>query len=241
MAPLGVCHAQMCNDAVIGEGRVTAITDARSFVLDDGREVRLAQIDAPSEEVARRALETMLAGKTISLRGSADPDRYGRLVAFAFESGGAPSVQARLVEAGMALASQARADKRLGGCDSDLRAAEERARQAKIGLWQGSAVIKNAEMPGDILAGLGQFGVVEGTVLSVRQAGGTTYVNFGRQWTRDFAVTISRQRMAAFEAAGFGAKALERRRIRVRGVVEQRGGPRIEATAPEQIEFVNGM
>ena len=84
-------------------------------------------------------------------------------------------------------------------------AAEAEARRAKKGTWADPAAIKNAESPGDILAGIGRFTVVEGKVLSVRQAGATTYLNFGRNWTRDFAVTISRRMMPAFEAAGLGA------------------------------------
>ena len=74
-----------------------------------------------------------------------------------------------------------------------LDAAEAAARRAKRGIWADPAAIKNAESPGDILAGIGRFTVVEGKVLSVRQAGATTYLNFGRNWTRDFAVTISRR------------------------------------------------
>ena len=79
--------------------------------------------------------------------------------------------------------------------------------------------------------------MVEGKVLSVRQAGATTYVNFGRRWTRDFAVTISRRVWPAFEAAGISLKSLENKRIRVRGWIEARGGPRIEALQVGQIEM----
>jgi hypothetical protein len=82
--------------------------------------------------------------------------------------------------------------------------------------------------------------VVEGKVLSVRQAGATTYLNFGRNWTRDFAVTISRRMMPAFEAAGLLPKSLENRRIRVRGFVEARGGPRIEVLRVGQVEVLGG-
>ena len=125
-------------------------------------------------------------------------------------------------------------------CASVLTAAEAEARQAKRGTWADPAAIKNAESPGDILAGIGRFTVVEGRVLSVRQAGATTYLNFGRNWTRDFAVTISRRAAAAFEAAGIGLKSLENRRIRVRGWVEARGGPRIELLRVGQIEMLGG-
>jgi hypothetical protein len=63
-------------------------------------------------------------------------------------------------------------------------------------------------------------------------------LNFGRNWTRDFAVTISRRMLPGFEAAGIGLKSLENRRIRVRGWVEARGGPRIEALHVGQIEVL---
>jgi len=85
------------------------------------------------------------------------------------------------------------------------------------------------------LARIGRFTVVEGKVLSARQAGAMFYVNFGRRWTRDFAVTIPRRAMASIERAGIPLKSLENRRIRVRGWIQQRGGPRIEVSRPGQI------
>ena len=78
--------------------------------------------------------------------------------------------------------------------------------------------------------------VVEGKVLSVRQAGATTYLNFGRNWTRGFAVTIPKRMMGTFEAAGILLKSLENQKIRVRGWIEARGGPRIEVLRVGQIE-----
>jgi hypothetical protein len=43
--------------------------------------------------------------------------------------------------------------------------------------------------------------------------------------------------MRAFAAAGLDPKKLEGARVRVRGWVEERSGPRIEAVRPEQIEI----
>ena len=108
-------------------------------------------------------------------------------------------VQGQLLTQGEALVAADVTDK---DCAAVLGAAEAEAREAKRGIWADPTAIKNAESPGDILAGIGRFMVVEGKVLSVRQAGATTYLNFGRNWTRDFAVTISRRMMPAFEAAG---------------------------------------
>ena len=82
-------------------------------------------------------------------------------------------------------------------------------------------------------AGNGTFVLVEGRVISVRQSGGTVYVNFGRCWTRDFTLTVPR---------GLGplsAKPDVTRRCYkgapVRGWLERRTGPIIER---EQIELL---
>jgi endonuclease YncB( thermonuclease family) len=236
----GPADAAGCAFEPQGEGRVVEIIDARTFRLADGREVVLAGIEPVVTEKARRtsALSAILAGRDVTLRGEDDtPDRYGRQPAFVFL---APStlVQGQLLAQGEALFSGAVTEK---DCASVLTAAEAEARQAKRGTWADPTAIKNAESRGDILAGIGRFTVVEGRVLSVRQAGATTYLNFGRNWTRGFAATISRRMVPAFEAvAGTGVKSLENRRIRVRGFVEARGGPRIELLRMGQVELLGG-
>src|ERR1700681_921250 len=223
-----------------GEGRVAAILDARSFRLADGREVRLAGIEPVVTEKAGRtsALSAILAGRDVTLRGEDDAaDRYGRQPAFVFLASSETLVQGQLLTQGEALVSGTVTNK---DCASMLMTAETEAREAKRGTWADPAAIKNAQSPGDILAGIGRFTVVEGRVLSVRQAGATTYLNFGRNWTRGFAVTISRRMIPAFEAAGIGLKSLENRKIRVRGWVEARGGPRIDVLRVGQIELLGG-
>jgi len=217
-----------------------SVVDARTFRLEDGREVRLAGVEPVASEKAKEtsALSAIVAGREVMLRGDDDtPDRYGRQPAFVFVASSETSVQALLLSQGEALFSAAVTDK---DCASVLSSAEAAARRAKQGTWADPTAIKNAESPGDILAGTGQFLVIEGRVLSVRQAGATTYLNFGRSWTRDFAVTIPKRVLPAFEAAGIILKSLENRRIRVRGWVETRSGPRIEVLRVGQIEVVGG-
>jgi endonuclease YncB( thermonuclease family) len=230
-------HA-LCTDTLQGEGRVSAILDARTFRLDDGREVRLAGIEVPEDISARSpgTLTSLIGGREVTLHGRDDrPDRYGRQSAFVFTKGSGTSIQSELLARGEALASGTVTDK---ACSSTLLTAEAAARAAKRGIWAGSAALKNAEKPDDILAGTGRFAVVEGTISSARLAGATFYVNFGRRWTRDFAVTISRRMMPSFETAGIDLKSLKDKRARVRGWIEARGGPRIEATRPGQIELI---
>jgi endonuclease YncB( thermonuclease family) len=231
-----------------GEGRVSTIIDNRTFRLEDGREVRLAGIETVT--TGSVALAALIAGRSVTLRGETDaPDRWGRQPAFVFTGrpdtlvqgsdtpvqGSDTSIQVLLLARGEALVSADIADR---GCAAELAAAEAAARQVRRGTWANSIVIKNAEKPGDILASVGRFAVVEGKVLSVRQAGATFYANFGRRWTQDFAVSISRRMVGSFEAAGINLRSLENRHVRVRGFIEQRGGPRIELLRVGQLEVV---
>ena len=235
-------HAAPCLFETQGQGHVAEVIDGRSFRLDDGREIKLAGIEPMASGTGKAeraaALAAIVAGKDVTLHGADDtPDRYGRQAAFVFLASSDAPVQSLLLEQGAALLSSDIADK---ACAAALAAAEEAGKAEKKGIWNSPAVIKNAESTDDILAGMGHFLLVEGRVLSVRQAGATTYLNFGRRWTRDFAVTISRRNMTAVEAAGMALKSLENRRIRVRGWVEAHPAPRIEVVRAGQIEVLSG-
>ncbi|MDO9413517.1 MAG: thermonuclease family protein [Pseudolabrys sp.] len=215
---------------------VVSVRDGRTLMLDDGRELRLAGI-----EVADRgadALRGLAAGQTLRLE-SAGPaaDRYGRLVAYAYLPDAGPSVQEALLAQGEALVSSRTGDKT---CAAALLAAEKAGRTARHGLWAdpNSALLSSESLAG-LDAARGRFALVEGKVLSERESGATVYMNFGRRWTRDFTVTLLKRQQRTFAAAGLDVKQLEGRRIRVRGFVERRGGPIIEATAPEQIELID--
>ena len=244
--------AASCAPPELGQGHVAEIIDGRSFRLTDGREIRLAGIEPAGATRADRisALATVLADRDVLLRGTDDaPDRYGRQSAFVYVPPADTPVQVQLVSAGSALVSP---DLEGSDCAAALKAAESEARQAQKGTWAVNAVIKNAESPDDILAGIGRFTVVEGRVLSVHQFGATTYLNFGRSWTRDFAVTIPRRALAALAQAGLAPKSLENKRVRVRGWVEARQGraqgqnqgpmegPRIDVVRVGQIEVLGG-
>ena len=240
-----------CRSEPGGTGKVRAITDGRSFTLDDGREIRLAGIEAPllpgpgeagtrakAGLAARAALESIIAGQNVDLRQNDMPaDRYGRTTAFVYVSGGAlpESVAHEMLARGFARVSAHVGER---PCADELLARERAARQAKLGLWgEPYYAIVSAESGAELVAESGHFILAEGKVWSVRESGGTIYVNFGRQWSQALTVTILKRNERMFAAAGIEPKGLENRRIRVRGWVEERNGPRIEATRPEQIEI----
>jgi endonuclease YncB( thermonuclease family) len=87
-----------CGGATIVTGEVVRVVDGKTFVLADGREARLAAIEAPpvtpsdpNEEhaavgqAAKTALEAILLRRIVILKAAGSGlDRYGRLVAEAF-------------------------------------------------------------------------------------------------------------------------------------------------------------
>jgi endonuclease YncB( thermonuclease family) len=239
-----------CGGEIIARGAAGRFIDGRTFALDDGSEVRLAAIEvpplsqesgaAPGGAAARDGLAALLAGAEIVLKQAEQKtDRYGRVLAYAYTArdGVERSVQADLLAAGLA-----RVAARVGNraCAAELLGREGAGRRAKLGLWSSSYYESlNAENPADVLAEQGRFALVEGKVVSVRESGATIYVNFGRRWTTDFTVTILKRNERNFTAAGVEPKKLAGRRVRVRGWIEHRGGPWIEAARPEQIELTD--
>jgi hypothetical protein len=221
-----------CRMVTIGTASVRAAS-IDGITLEDGRAVRLAGIELG-------ATPELAAGTAVTLkRLSAETDRYGRLQAHVFidDNGTERWFQAELVARGLA-----RVSSRVGtaACAKALLAHEDSARAAKLGLWAEPVyVIGKAEDPAGILESRGRFALVEGKIVSVRENGATIYVNFGRRWSEDFTVTIAKRNERAFVAAGLVPKSLAGRRVRIRGWIEERGGPWVEAARPEQIEVLN--
>jgi len=218
---------------------VRAVIDGRTLALDDGRTVRLAAIDVPPPFAAgaTAALAALVDGREVALSPLAPAaDRYGRRRMRAFVNpGGKPLwVEAALAARGLALAAPGSDP----ACRAALRAAERAARTARIGLWNPAARL-GADDPAAVLRGRGGFALVEGKVLSVRESGGTIYLNFGRRWTEDFTVTILKRNGRRFMSEGLDPKGFQGHRVRVRGYVEARGGPWIEAASPDQIELAD--
>ena len=260
-----------CDLETVASGTVASITDGRTFVLDDGREVRLPAVEIPAlpappaspaptdsaastptdppqppppphpdaDAAAAAALRTLLEGRRVALRASKlVTDRYGRILAdaLATRDGYPGSAQKTLLSQGLAFLTTRAAEP---GCRAELRAAERIGRAAKLGLWADPRYLpRQADDVAGLSAERGRFTLVEGKVVSVRESGGTIYVNFGKRWSEDFTVTILKRNERQFIEAGLRPSGLSGRRVMVRGWIEERGGPWIEAVAPEQIEII---
>ena len=233
LASGGAPAEESCRFVSIGTANVRAAT-GQDVALEDGRTLRLAGIELASSA-------DLPPGTALTLKrfpAAPETDRYGRLKAHVFigEDSAERWLQADLVSRGLARVSSRVGDP---ACARLLLAREQAARAGKVGLWGDPVyVMGKAEDPAEVLKQRGRFALVEGKVLSVRESGGTIYVNFGRRWSEDFTVTIAKRNERVFSAAGLAPKSLNGRRVRIRGWIEERGGPWVEAARPEQIEVL---
>src|SRR5947209_14725941 len=161
-----------CRVEAVATERVARVIDGRTFILDDGREVRLAGIEIPpaggawSPAAATDGLAALIGGRDVTLQAVArGTDRYDRVVAHAVA--GDTWIQGELLGRGMAVVASRVGDRT---CAAALLAQERAARQARLGLWADPYyAVRRAEDPGAIVVARGQFGIVEGKVGSVRE------------------------------------------------------------------------
>jgi endonuclease YncB( thermonuclease family) len=221
--------------------------DGDTLALAGGRTLRLAGILAPktaergrerevagAAAAARAALDRLSAGKTLTLwHGDLAEDRYGRLFAYARTAAGL-WLQDELVRLGHArVFTQPAAAERV----KEMLALEGEARAAKRGLWSlASYAVRGDEEAGRFTE---TFQLVEGRVLKAASARELYYLNFGRDFRRDFTIGLDRAALRAFRRAGLEPASLEGKRIRIRGWILWRGGPYIGATHPEQVEVLD--
>lgn len=233
-------------------GIVVEVTDGDTVVLDSGLVVRMIGTQAPKLPLGREgfetwplapeakaALEAIALNKPVELGyGGEEVDRYDRALAHVFVQGtdGPVWAQQAMVAQGLARVYSFPDNRK---CLDLLFAAEGRARVAGLGIWRDPYYsIRAADAPGDLLARAGHYELVEGRVLLADQSGGRVYLNFGRFWKEDFTAVIEAQALRLFAADGIDPLGLEGALVRIRGWVDDRDGPRIEVTHPEQVEVL---
>jgi endonuclease YncB( thermonuclease family) len=229
-----------------GGGVVKTVVDGDTLFLADGREIRLVGIQAPKlplgrrrfkawplAQEARKALEKLTLGKRVTLSfGGRRMDRHGRWLAH-LHTATKRWVQGALLEGGMARVYSF-ADNR--ALIAEMLALEGKARAARRGIW-GNDFYRVLEA-GKIGRRTRGFQLVEGRVLKVAITRRRTYLNFGRDWKRDFTIVVEARSRRAFPERGAALKKLEGQRVRVRGWLRWRNGPMLTATHPEQIEVL---
>lgn len=234
-------------------GLVTQITDGDTVVLDSGQVVRLIGTQAPKLPLgrdgfvawplaseAKAELERLALNKQVRLGyGGEEIDRYDRALAHLFvEDGeGAPVwAQLHMVQQGLARVYSFPDNRQ---CLDQLFAGEAQARVERLGIWADPYYsVRAADRPSQLLERAGNYELVEGRVLLADRSGSRIYLNFGRFWKEDFTVVIEAPALRLFSQDGLDPLTLDGALVRVRGWVDDRDGPRIEVTHPEQIEVL---
>ncbi len=199
--------------------------------------------------LARARLAGWLTGEAIRISAiSPTPDRYGRLRARVVRVKDGLWVEAELVALGLA-----RVEPQLDDvvCARHLEAVEAAARDAGRGLWAlpEFAVLEANDPTRDRFTG--HYVLIEGKIVSLGASGARRYLNFGRNFARDFAVLLVDKGSPAaaggrlakglenrFRSEGFEAPDVVGKRIRVRGILTRGGGGLILPAVPEDLEWL---
>jgi endonuclease YncB( thermonuclease family) len=237
--------AEECLATATSTAKVVEIVDGDTLTLADGSIVRLAGVEAPKRlpgqapgtessfvAEARAALADLTLGGAVTVQKTGERDRYGRLVAVVRLADGR-SLQEALVAKGLA---RIRGGK---GClPTGLKGRESEARRARLGMWSDpDFAVREADDP-SLPTQKGLYQLVQGRVVSVGRGTRLVFLNFGEDWERDFTVTVATGLAARLAPGGDPVNAFRGKRVIVRGVVEDNGGPQIRVTDESGIEIL---
>jgi endonuclease YncB( thermonuclease family) len=226
--------------------KVVKVIDGDTVVLDDGKEVRLVGIQAPKLPLnrpnfkewplareAKDELEKLVLNQRVTLSyGGARMDRHGRTLAHLHTDDGTWA-QGEMLSRGLARVYTF-ADNRAAA--ADLLALETQAREGKRGIWALNYYrVQDADGkvgPPDT------YQLVEGTVVEVADVRGRFFLNFGSDFKKDFTAGISPKDARNFASAGLDPESLKGKRVRLRGWIDERNGPAMDLTHPEQVELL---
>ncbi len=232
--------------------RVLAPTNEGHLLLEDGRLFMPKGIILPSRlypepELIRAsgvAISSVFENSALRLTQTS-LDRHGHLTGHAILDNQEDAVLALLREgAGYAQTlpaprSRTRPSNKASlSCNSLYKEAEEKARQAKRGIWSTPGAVIKATDETALAAHVGLHTVVEGRVTATGTTREWIYLNFGSRWSEDFTILVAPRDFVPIFGNGLDPAMLQGTVMRVRGVVREEGGPAIFARTAEDVTWV---
>lgn len=240
-------------------GKIASVNPLGRLQLEDGRKYRLSGIwllvagDEP-------AVSQLVGRSILPFRASKGPDRLGFIAAHILldplsvtSKGPRPSVQnwlqAELLSAGKGFIYLYPGHE---SCADNLRSYEAKAREERTGLWskvlrddiantaqvQSGALIVGDANDLEIESASGRYGIISGIVISTGESGRWRYLNFGDNYASDFTVRMTARVEKRLIEQGLTIKGLKDMHVRVRGVIQSKGGPLIDVFDAAQIEMM---
>lgn len=236
--------------------RVTEVIDGDTFRTQTGSTVRLLGINAPEindpgGDIAKNVLTLLLMNKDVRLEADmTDQDDYGRLLRYVYV--GHVFVNAEMVRMGYA-------ELRFYPPDTfhyqEVRELEKVAIRNRQGLW-AFPVFQVPDTTDTALAGVakvstevdvvswrdaakyyGQTKTVEGKIVASNNTGKVCFLNFDKDWRRNFTAVIFASDFKKFPA--HPEDYYLNRVVRVKGLIkEYRGKPEIILKSPSQIDII---
>lgn len=214
--------------------------DAFSASQHPGKSFRLADIAfVPEYEDAARAWLRKAGQNRVSVAMLADqPDFLGRIVVDVNDPA-AGGWRSMLLSAGLVMLVP-----ETGQDVSKLIGMEDTAIKSRSGMWsdlggrtayyvvaQGAGLAKTPTARDAI----GKFAVIDGTIKSIEHQEWRSYLNFGSNWREDFTIALDAATRDAFAPNGDFQGTFQDwigKKVRVRGVIENRGGPYVALDNP---------
>lgn len=228
---------------LIDVGKVTEVI--RSDTIRVGKDNKIYKIDnlrmpLQMNMAARAFLEENILGKTVGIYiTSADVNArkndLGHIYAHILTQDG-KWLQADMISRGFAYATS---DEKSRDLVRALYKYEELGRARKMGLWQ----YPKYDIANDttIRSHLNTFSIYEGVITDAKDNKQYIFLNFGKDKASNVTAIIPMSDQYNFTPDGsmttFQYKALEGKHVRIRGWFEEKDGPMLVITHPEQIEF----
>lgn len=228
---------------LVDVGRVEEVL--KSDTIRVGKDKKIYKIDnlripLQMNMAARDFLEESILGKTVgvyitSTDVNARKNELGHIYAHILTQDG-KWVQADMISRGFAYATS---DEKSRDLVRSLYKYEELGRARKLGLWQYPKYdIKNDATIGKFV---NTFNIYDGVITDTRDNGKYIFLNFGKKAEKNVTAVIKVEDQYIFvpdnTLSTFKHAELKGRHVRVRGWFEEKDGPMLLITHPEQIEF----
>lgn len=229
--------------------RIDKVIDGQTILMNDGKVVRLSGVFYPFETgeaisgsmvSAKEKLERVLPqGTEVMLYQTRNAkkgrtNRMGHILAHLVARKSGEWINGAVVAYGYAYAVTDRDTPEMA---EQLYKLENAAREQERGLWaknspHGLLSSENAAQ------GDGQFRAVEGRIVKAASVRNDLYLNFGKDWRKDFTVKITPVQRRLLSRKGIDPMTLPGKKVRARGWIRDWNGPFMELEIIDHLEIL---